>query len=172
GVLGQTYGDATVDIIQNSALLAKDQWKTFQPMTGGILDGVHIIGNNYDGTWTSPPGIFNTIPNSIPNVDPGSYLYALHDPNHEFVTIQGKLNSFWGGLTADVYGTNTNYLTPTDNGNADTICVWAPTSGGATRCMYGAIVGKMNRSNLILTIPAGSQNGHIGTLPYLPATGT
>ncbi len=164
GVLGARTGDSTVDIIQNSDLPAKDQWQTFSPMNGGIIDNGHIVGNYWNGSawvWSGTIAAGGT--------PFGGYSVSLTDTYHEFVIVQENTNGVWNGPIGDIYTNLVNYLSPTTNGNSDTVCFWTkntsgngPNGGGASPvCLYGGIYLKNGRNEVGVALPYGGQNGQI-----------
>ncbi len=154
GFLGSTYADQNVDIIHNASLPVDQQWTTFQPLSGGLLDaggGGHVVGSGYDGTWATCPGSLG------PKVDTGcGYVVALTDYSHEFVISQGKGGGWWGGLEASISHGNVNFITPNDStfGSGEIVCVWSAAGG----CVYGSTT-KWDRHRIDISFPYAGLNG-------------
>ncbi len=170
GLLGTNLGDSTVDIIQNSQLTAKDQWKTFQPLQGGLIDGGHVVGREWDTvshvwSWSGVITHFDDSSYALTTLAmdrTGGDALILTDTAHEFVIAQESGGSVWNN-SQDIYQHSIiNYLTPTANGNSDTVCFWTDAANGAgKRCLYGAIYFKESRNEITIVLPAGGQNGRI-----------
>lgn len=160
GELGQKDYDPTVDIIHNANLPVDQQWQTFAPFKGGLLDGGHVVGRSYDQTWGSSPGTIALIAGGP--LSTGAQRYYLTDSDHEFVIAQVRRTGppwFEGN---DVDSNPHDYLIlSADEGNADVICVWTTNSDGNVRCIYGVTSIKYSRNGIYFDVPGNGQNGQL-----------